>query len=338
MELKLIRPDDFHVHLREWGDLTYTLEHTASVFGRALAMPNLKKPVLTGADAERYRGQIEDYAAKKGRPGFRPLMTIQIVDSTTPDVIRAAHAAGVVAGKLYPQGVTTNSGNGVRRIDDLCPAFEAMQDAGMTLCLHGEVPDIFSLDREERFLMTLENLAGEFPRLRIVLEHLSSAAAVRAVRKLPDAVAATITAHHLVLTLDDVVGDKLRPHHFCKPIPKRPEDRSALLEAAVSGNPKFFFGSDSAPHKAGDKHCPSGCAGVFSAPVALPLLAEIFEDCGALDRLEEFVSLNGARFYGLPPNDGSVRLVKEPWTVPERLPLDYVPFMAGETLRWKIVP
>lgn len=332
-ELTIARPDDFHLHLREWGDLHYTLEHTAMAFGRALVMPNLKCPVLTAEDVWRYRHQILGAARKKGFPGFIPLMTIQIVDATTPKIIQRAHEAGVIAGKLYPAGVTTNSANGVRRIDDLAPVFEEMQRLGMRLCLHGETPEIFTLDREEHFLVALANLAHAFPRLRIVLEHLSTAAAVHAVRELPDQVAATITAHHLMLTLDDVFG---RPHHYCKPVPKRPEDRQALIEAATSGHPKFFFGSDSAPHTARKKLSAQGCAGVFSAPVALPLLAAIFEQHGALEWLEKFVAVNGACFYELPMNQGEVRLVKEAWTVPECVPLDYIPFMAGETLPWRI--
>jgi dihydroorotase len=335
-ELTITRPDDFHVHLREHGNLHYTLEHTAKVFGRALVMPNLQCPVLTGQDAARYRGQILEYAGKKGCPSFLPLMTIQIVDATTPEIIRVAHEAAVTAGKLYPSGVTTNSENGVRRMDDLAPVFEEMQRVDMVLCLHGETPNVFSLDREHQFLKVLQNLCYAFPRLRIVLEHLSTGMAVRTIKMMPKTVAATITAHHLLLTLDDVIGDKLRPHNFCKPIPKREEDRLSLLSAATGGNPKFFFGSDSAPHLAHAKQCASGCAGVFTAPMAMPLLTTIFERHDALERLEAFVSLNGARFYGLPINGDTIRLLREDWQVPVSVPLDYIPFMAGETLPWKI--
>lgn len=336
-ELTLIRPDDFHVHLRDRDDLLHTVRQTASVFGRALIMPNLRRPVLTASDAERYRQDIEREAGEAGHGGFRPLMTIQLLDATTPAIARQAREAGVTAAKLYPAGVTTNSHNGVTDIRKLYPVFAEMEACGLVLCLHGEAPGIHCLDREVIFLDTLRELARAFPKLRIVLEHLSTAEAVHVVEELPDTVAATITAHHLILTLDDVVGDLLRPHHFCKPIPKRYADRDALRIAATQASPKFFFGSDSAPHPVGKKHCASGCAGVFSAPVALPLLAEIFERHGALGRLEAFVSLNGAAFYGLPANEGSVRLVKREWRVPESFPSDLVPFKAGETLAWRVV-
>lgn len=338
-ELTIIRPDDFHVHLR---DIHYALKDvlpfTARVFGRALAMPNLMKPILTAEDATFYREAIVRLAKQNGYGHFTPLMTIQIVDATTPETVRAAHEAGVTAGKLYPAGVTTNSANGVQHLDALAPVFKEMERLGMVLCLHGETPGAFSLDREERFLETLSGLVRSFPRLRMVLEHLSTAAAVRAVRSLPDTVGATITAHHLTLTLDDVIGDKLRPDHFCKPVPKRPEDRDALLEAAMSDDPKFFFGSDSAPHSHYSKYCAEGCAGVFSAPVALSLLAEVFERHGALARLENFVSMHGACFYGLPLNDGFVRLVKRPCEAPSLVGNSTIPFMAGKTLGWSVAP
>ncbi len=334
--LSLIRPDDFHVHLREPRQVRETLFHTAQAFGRALVMPNLASPVLTADDATGYHHAIMRAVREFGFPGgFTPLMTIQIVDATTPETIRDAKKAGVTAGKLYPAGVTTNSANGVRQIDALAPVFEEMQRADMVLCLHGETPDIPILDRETHFLMTLGNLASEFPRLRIVLEHLSTAAAVEMVKRLPENVGATITAHHLRLTLDDVIGDTLRPHHFCKPVAKRPEDRLALLKAAMSGNPKFFFGSDSAPHARSAKECAEGCAGVFSAQVALPLLATIFEENGQLGMLEEFVSINGACFYRKPTNPGRTTLVKQPWRVPNEENYGRLPFMAGETLPWK---
>lgn len=337
-ELTIIRPDDFHVHLRDVHyDLKDVLPYTAAVFGRALAMPNLKAPVLTGADAAFYKEAIVRQAREDGHKHFTPLMTIQIVDATTPETIRAAHQAGVIAGKLYPAGVTTNSANGVQHLDALTPVFEEMQRLGMVLCLHGETPGAFSLDREDAFLATLVGLSYRFSGLRIVLEHLSTASAVRCVKMLSDKVAATITAHHLLLTLDDVIGDKLRPDHFCKPIPKRPEDRQALIDAAVSDDPKFFFGSDSAPHSKYSKYCAEGCAGVFTAPVALPLLAQIFERHEALGRLENFVSMHGACFYGLPLNDGFVRLVKQPWRAPSLVGHSTIPFMAGETLQWKVV-
>jgi len=336
--LTLRRPDDFHLHLRDGALLGQVLPHTAAVFGRALVMPNLDPPVLTGADAERYRKEILGARPSDGAGSdFEPLMTIKIVPSTTPAIIRDAAAAGVVAGKLYPEGVTTNSSDGVRDVLALGEVFAAMAEAGLVLCLHGETPDAFCLDREERFLFeVLPELARSFPELRIVVEHVSTAAAVDWVQHQPGAnVAATITVHHLLLTLDDVVGGMLSPHHFCKPVAKRPADRAAIVAAAVSGDPRFFLGTDSAPHPREAKESAQGCAGVFTAPVALPLLATVFEEQSALDMLDAFCSGHGAAFYGLLPNPGTLRLLREPWTVP----VDYdgvVPLNAGSTLPWRV--
>jgi dihydroorotase len=335
LSLTLRRPDDLHLHLRDGALLAQVLPHSAAAFGRGLVMPNTEPPVVTGADAERYRKEILS-VRPDGSP-FEPLMTIKIVPSTTPAIVRDAAAAGVVAGKLYPEGVTTNSSDGVRDVLALGSVFAAMSDAGLVLCLHGESPDAFCLDREERFLFeVLPELARSFPDLRIVLEHVSTAAAVDWVQHQPGTnVAATITVHHLLLTLDDVVGGMLAPHHFCKPVAKRPADRAAIVAAAVSGDPRFFLGTDSAPHPRAAKESAHGCAGVFTAPVALPLLATVFEEQGALAALEGFCSVHGAAFYGLPPNPGTVRLVREPWTVPA----DYdgvVPLNAGSTLPWQV--
>jgi dihydroorotase len=307
-------------------------------------MPNTEPPVLTGADAERYRKEIVsalplDAAGASGASGagFEPLMTIKLVPSTTPAVVRDAAAAGVVAGKLYPEGVTTNSSDGVRDVMALRDVFAAMSDAGMVLCLHGESPDAFCLDREAQFLAeVLPSLARSFPDLRIVLEHVSTAAAVDWVRGWDGGnVAATVTVHHLLLTLDDVVGGMLAPHHFCKPVAKRPADRAAIVAAAVSGDPRFFLGTDSAPHARAAKESAHGCAGVFTAPVALPVLATVFEEQGALDALDAFCSAHGAAFYGLPPATGTVRLVRSPWTVPSEVD-GIVPFRAGTTLPWRV--
>ncbi|MBU6389666.1 dihydroorotase, partial [Patescibacteria group bacterium] len=240
-----------------------------------------------------------------------------------------------VAGKLYPEGVTTNSEDGVNDIPALYPVFERMAKEEFILCLHGERPGVFSLDRETAFLPVLEEIATRFPNLKIVLEHVTTEAAVELVKKLPDTVAATITVHHLYLTLDDVIGDKIRPHHFCKPVAKRPEDRAALLAAATSGNPKFFLGTDSAPHAVETKECEAGCAGVYTAPVAIPLLAEIFERQNALDQLEGFTSFFGAEWYGLPPNAAHITLQKQEWIVPDRCGT-VVPFRAGKKLTWKV--
>jgi dihydroorotase len=331
--LTMRRPDDFHVHLRDGWTLKQVVSATAGVFARALVMPNTQPPILDARDAIRYRSEILN---AWNRSGFTPLMTIQIVDATTPETVRTASQAGVVAGKLYPAGVTTNSENGATDVKALYPVFEEMERVDMALCLHGEEPGEFCLERESYFLDALEQLAGSFPKLRIVLEHLSSREAVETVLALPETVAATITAHHLLLTLDDIVGDKLQPHHFCKPLPKTPLDRAALIEAAVSGDPKFFFGSDSAPHRVPTKECEAGAAGVFSAPSALATLAAVFEDEGGLERLEDFVSGHGARFYGLQPNEGTITLERRPWKVPRRYCDEFVPFMADKTLAWRL--
>jgi dihydroorotase len=340
-ELTLRRPDDLHLHLRDGDLLRAVVRHSSGPFARGLVMPNTVPPVLTATDAEAYRKEIRDAVPAGHR--FEPLMTIKVVPSTTAETVRQARAAGVVAAKLYPEGVTTNSADGVRDVMALALAFAAMAEVGMVLCVHGESPEAFCLDREARFVdHTLPRLVDEVPDLRIVLEHVSSATAVDWVRSAPTGldgrhrVAATVTVHHLLLTLDDVVGGMLAPHHFCKPLAKRPEDRDAVLAAALSGDPRFFLGTDSAPHRRRDKESAEGCAGVFTAPVALPVLAEVFEDHGALPRLDAFTGSHGAAFYGLAPNEGTVRLVKEPWVVPA----DHggvVPFRAGTTLRWQFV-
>ena len=329
MKITIARPDDLHLHLRQGEMLSAVLPATASQFGRALVMPNTDPPILTAEDATAYRRRIEAEGT-----GLEPLMTIKLVPSTTPAIVRAAKGA-VVAGKLYPEGVTTNSDDGVSDIKRMYPVFEAMQDAGLTLCLHGERPDAFCIDREAAFLADLYDIAECFPRLRIVLEHVTTLAAVSAVEALPDNVAATVTVHHLYLTLDDVIGGALRPHAFCKPVAKRPEDREALILAATGGNPKFFLGTDSAPHARGRKECDGGCAGVYSAPVAMQALASLFERRDAIGRLEAFASVHGAAFYGLPRAEGKLELVRQPTWVPRELH-GVVPFFAGKTLDWRV--
>ncbi len=320
------RPDDFHVHFRRGEMLRTVAPHTAAQFARALVMPNTDPPILLAADALVYRDEIRQATG----PDFEPLMTIQITDSTTPEVVREARDSGVVAGKVYPRGVTTNSHNGVTDFQALDAVFGEMGRVGMVLSIHGQHPTAFILRREGAFLGTLRDLAARFPHLRIVLEHVSTQDAVRTVAELPANVAATITLHHLQLTLDDVLADGgLRPHNYCQPVAQAPEDRSALRQASVSGNPKFFFGSDSAPHPREHKESACGCAGVFTAPVILPALAQ------SQGVQEPFLSEFGARFYGLPLNAGTVTLVEEDWTVPEEIG-GVVPFRAGETLHWKL--
>jgi dihydroorotase len=328
-------PDDFHVHVRQGDLLAPMVRATARYFKRALIMPNTDPPILTGETA----GEYQDDIISVSPPGFQPLMTIKIVPQTTTYQIRFAYSKGIVAGKLYPDGVTTGSANGVRDFKALAPVFSAMEEVGLVLCLHGEDPgkDVFCLDREERFLETLQWILQEFPGLKVVMEHLSTAAAADFVRQYgQDNLAATVTAHHLDITLDDVIGGKLMPHHFCKPVAKRPEDRELLIQAVTEpGQTRFFLGTDSAPHLRGDKECDCGAAGVFTAPLALPLVAEIFEREDALPQMEAFTSVNGANFYGLPLNEGTITLVREEWTVPEQYD-GVAPLRAGKTIRWKV--
>lgn len=336
--LSIPTPDDMHVHFREGAMLSRVVPATSSVFGRALVMPNTVHPMLGGADVCAYAEEIRIAAnhPNPSSPPFEPLMTVKLLRSSTRDVLRDAKAGDAVAAKFYPEGVTTNSEDGVADLRDLAPALEVLQELGMVLCLHGEVPGAFCMDREVLFLDSLHWAASTFPDLRIVLEHVTTASAVYEIASMRPGVAATITAHHLFHTLDDVVGGMLNPHAFCKPIAKTKEDRMALRVAATSGNPKFFFGSDTAPHLRGKKECSSGCAGVFSAPCAIESLAMAFDECGALDKLGPFVSRFGADFYGLPHNPGSVLLAREEWRVPDELH-GVVPFMAGRVLPWRVV-
>lgn len=334
MKITIRRPDDFHVHFRQGDLLSSVVPYTAQYFGRALAMPNTTPPILAGDKSEVY-ARVVELAATAANRSFKALTSIKVVQSTRPEWILSASRSGVIAGKVYPVGVTTNAEDGVTDFSKLSAVFQAMMAVDMVACLHGEQPGEFCLDREKLFLPTVEWLVETFPRLRIVLEHVTTREAVELVRRLPDRVAATITAHHLCLTLNDVIGERLRPHNYCLPVAKRPGDRVALLEAVTSGNPKFFFGSDSAPHPIDRKECAEGAAGIFTAPLALPLLAQVFEQCGALDRLEDFVSVFGAGFYDLPLNDGQLTLIKKEMEIPERV-AGIVPFMAGKTLGWSV--
>lgn len=331
--LSLRAPDDFHVHFRQGRLLGDVVPHSTAWCRRALVMPNILPPVVTAYDVAAYRQEL----VAVGGPGFTPLMTIKLLDHTTPEMIWEARAEGVVAAKLYPRGVTTNAEDGVTLDDfprNLADTLGAMEEAGMVLSVHGETPGVFCLHRERAFLETLDTIVNMFPALRIVLEHITTREAVQSVERAPGTVAATITVHHLFLTLDDVVGDAIRPHHFCKPVAKSPADREALREAVFSSNPKFFLGTDSAPHPVSAKECAAGCAGVFTAPVALPLLAELFHERGHLDHLEPFVSTFGAAFYRLPRNDDQLQLVQNSWVVPERI-AGVVPFQAGTRLAWE---
>jgi dihydroorotase len=339
--ITITKPDDFHLHLRE-GDMCHRVIYpTARQFKRGLIMPNTKEPIL---DAERmiaYRADIQKYCSYSSNISFEPLMTIQITESTTPAIVIAAKEAGAIAGKIYPRGMTTNSENGVMEYTKLWPVLKTMENVGLVACFHGESPEegLFCLDREEAFLTILEMIVRAFPQLKVVMEHVTTQRAVDKIQYLTEIgfqnVAATITVHHLVLTLNDVIGGKLQPHNFCKPVAKREMDRKALINAVWTGDPRFFLGTDSAPHLREDKECASGCAGVYSAPVAMPLLAEVLERYRCLERLEPFCSHFGADFYGLPRNTETLTLVKESWVVPREY-TTIVPFWAGKEISWKI--
>jgi len=339
-ERTILKPWDMHVHLRDGKMLETIAPITARHFARALVMPNLTPPIRTNDDVSRYRRKI--LAAVGPESSFEPLMTFKILPDTDPRVIGGMGVNGLVAGKAYPKGLTHNAEDGIEDYFALRDVFAAMEEHKLVLCLHGEKPgkNIMGRNREREFLRTLCFLARTFPRLRIVLEHITTAAAVDMVLKLPDTISATITVHHLLLTQDDVGGDRMSPNHYCKPIAKDPADRDALIEAATSGCPKFFFGSDSAPHpREGKARLYDCCAGIFTAPVALPLLAEIFERHHALDRLELFVRDFAIQFYH-PPGPAhdplrKLRLVKQPWTVPEEMG-GIVPFYAGKEISWRV--
>lgn len=337
MELIFRQPDDFHVHLRQGKLLEALIVYIARVFRRALVMPNLKPVIANGENALQYLAEIQMAAKAVGYSEFQPLMTIYLTPQTTPKMIIEAKRVGVIAAKLYPEGMTTGSESGVSNFKALYPVFQEMQDVGMVLCLHGESPDpsLICFEREAAFLFTFFDIVTTFPKLKVVFEHVSSAEAVSVIKSMPNNVAATITAHHLVMTFNDIAGKELNAHTYCLPVPKRPVDREEIIKAATSGDPHFFFGSDSAPHLRGTKECGSAKGGVFSAPVALPVLVEVFESRDALDKLEAFVSERGARFYELPLNEGKLTLVRKPWTVPQECGA-VVPFMAGKELAWQV--
>lgn len=339
-KITLIHPDDWHLHLRDGAMLGSVLSATARCFARAIVMPNLKPPVTTVAAAEAYRQRI--VAALPEDMSFEPLMTLYLTDNTSPDEIRrAAESDFVHAVKYYPAGATTNSDSGVTDLGHARPALEAMQKFDLPLLLHGEVtdPGIDIFDREAVFTeRELQPLVRDFPELRMVLEHVTTQDAVDFVIDASDRIAATITVHHLLLNRNAMFVGGLRPHHYCLPIVKREEHRRALVAAATSGNPKFFLGTDSAPHLRGAKESDCGCAGVYSAPVALELYAEVFEMAGALDRLEGFASMHGPDFYGLPRNPGTITLTRTEWQVPDVMDMNsgpLVPLRAGQTLRWQ---
>lgn len=338
-------PDDWHLHLRQCRPasaerggrdllLPLVLPETERQFGRALIMPNIKPPILDGDDVKRYREDI----VRQQQTDFQPLMTIKILDSTTLEMLESARAAGAVAGKVYPRGVTSHAEDGVAdfRTRHLCRVYAAMADMGMRLCLHGELPgeNIYCLDREALFQKEARWLAEHLPRLTIVLEHISDRRSLETVNHYEN-VWATVTVHHLILTTNDVIDGKIRPDNFCLPVAKRHQDRDIIRAAVFAGHQKVFFGSDSAPWLAEDKYGVEGCGGIFSAPAALSLLTALFEQRGGLKYLEDFTSAIGARCYDLKPNAGTLRLIKKKWTVPRSYG-GITPFYAGRTLAWQV--
>jgi dihydroorotase len=339
--LTLARPDDWHLHLRDGPWMPAVVGATARVFGRAIVMPNLRPPVTTTEEAHAYRDRI--LAALPAASRFEPLMTLYLTDNTTPAEIATAKASGIVhAVKYYPAGATTNSESGVTDLARAYPALAAMERHGLVLSLHGEVTDVDvdMFDRERVFVdRLLTRIVRDFPGLRIVLEHITTREAAEFVAEAPSGVAATITPQHLLYNRNALFVGGIRPHYYCLPILKREAHRQALVAAAISGNPKYFLGTDSAPHAKHTKEHACGCAGCYSAPLALPLYAEAFEDAGALDRLEGFASHFGADFYGLPRAVDTITLVREPWTVPAEYPFaghGVVPLRAGESVRWRV--
>ena len=333
--LTIRRPDDWHVHLRDGDMLRFVTPYTARQFGRAIVMPNLVPPVTSINAARGYRERIRDAAG----PGFTPLMTCYLTDQANAGEIAAGFKQGVwTACKLYPANATTNSAHGVTDIRNIFPALERMQQIGMVLCVHGEVtdPDVDVFDREAVFIeRVLTGIVRDFPALKIVLEHITTADAAEFVRDAGPNVAATITPQHLHLNRNALFAGGLRPHAYCLPVVKREKHRLAVRAAASSGSPKFFLGTDSAPHPRDDKESGCGCAGIFNAPYALESYATVFEEEGALDKFEAFASEHGARFYGLPLNEGTVTLERQDLEVAAVLPDgDLVPFHAGQTLTW----
>ncbi|MDH3980037.1 MAG: dihydroorotase [Gammaproteobacteria bacterium] len=341
MELTLTRPDDWHLHVRDGAALVSVIAHTARQFARAIIMPNLRPPVTTGAQASAYRERI--LAALPADSDFEPLMTLYLTDNTTADVINAAAAEGSIrAVKLYPAGATTHSDDGVTDISHAWDALDAMQAHGLPLLVHAEVTDrdVDVFDRERVFIdRILEPLARRFPELKIVLEHVTTRDGVDFVLSHDDNIAATITAHHLLLNRNAMFSGGLQPHAYCLPVLKRETHRAVLIEAAVSGNKKFFLGTDSAPHAREHKETACGCAGIYTAHAAIELYAQAFEQAGALDRLEGFASHFGADFYGLPRNTDTITLEKTDWPVPDSYPLGdstVIPMFAGQTLNWRL--
>jgi dihydroorotase len=339
--LTLTRPDDWHLHVRDGDALATVVPHTAAQFGRAIIMPNLRPPVTSTEAALAYKARIQ--AAVPAGVAFEPLMTLYLTDKLPPDEIQRAKDAGVVAAKLYPAGATTNSDAGVTDIRNTYKTLEAMQHAGLLLLVHGEVtsPEIDLFDREAVFIdQQLIPLRRDFPELKIVFEHITTREAAQYVQESDRFVGATLTAHHLLYNRNAIFTGGIRPHYYCLPVLKRETHRQALLAAATSGNPKFFLGTDSAPHAVHLKEHASGCAGCYTAHAAMELYAQAFDSVNALDKLEGFASFFGADFYGLPHNSGSITLQRESWTPPTSFAYgqaELKPLGSGDALAWRLV-
>lgn len=339
--LSLIQPDDWHLHLRDGQGMQDVVAHSARQFARAIIMPNLKPPVVDTAQAAAYRQRILDAQPEGSR--FEPLMTLYLTDHTRPDEIKRARDSGFIpALKLYPAGATTNSDSGVTDLKKTYPALAAMQKHGLVLCIHGEVtdPDIDLFDREKVFIEDqLIPLRRDFPELKIVFEHITTRDAADYVTGADEHVAATITAHHLLYNRNALFTGGIRPHYYCLPVLKREVHRQALVQAATSGSPKFFLGTDSAPHPKNEKESDCGCAGCYTALHALELYAQAFDQANRIDKLEGFASLFGPKFYGLPVNETRITLERKTWTVPRTLKFadkQLVPLAAGESLNWHL--
>jgi dihydroorotase len=340
--ISIRRPDDWHLHLRDGAHMAAVLPFTAARFARALAMPNLKPPMTTTAALSEYRARI--LAALPRGMRFEPLMTLYLTDRTPPDEVRRARESGFVVGaKLYPAGATTHSDAGVTAIENTWAVLEAMAEHGLVLQVHGEVTDsaVDVFDREHAFIdRVLTRVVERVPGLRVVFEHITTAAAAEFVRTARPGVAATITPQHLLMNRNAIFEGGIRPHHYCLPVLKRERDREALVAAATGDDPRFFLGTDSAPHARHAKEAPCGCAGIFSAHAAIELYAEAFEQAGRLDRLEAFASERGADFYGVARNQDRIALRREPWIVPDRYAFggdELVPLRGGAQVAWRLV-
>ncbi len=339
--IQLTRPDDWHLHVRDGEALNTVVPHTAAQFARAIIMPNLRPPVTTAEAALAYKARIQA-AVPKG-VAFEPLMTLYLTDNLPADEIKRAQDAGVVAVKLYPAGATTNSDAGVTDLRKTYKTLEAMQRAGLLLLVHGEVtsPEIDLFDREAVFIDTqLIPLRRDFPELKIVFEHITTQEAAQYVAEADRFTAATLTAHHLLFNRNAIFTGGIRPHYYCLPVLKRETHRLALVAAATSGSPKFFLGTDSAPHPAHLKEHASGCAGCYTAHAAIEMYAEVFDSAGALNQLEAFAAFNGADFYGLPRNTGTITLKRESWTPPESFAYGEAqlkPLRSGDALPWRLL-